>query len=61
MPGLAPGTASCPMFRLLRLIIFTAFAFIAGVLYERSNAEEACNAGGGLWIDNICVGRDLNE
>lgn len=47
------------MFRLLRLIIFTAFAFVAGVLYERSNAKAACEAGGGLWIDDICVGQEL--
>jgi len=47
------------MFRLLRLIMFTAFAFIAGVLYERSNAQTACTNGGGLWIDTICVGTDL--
>jgi hypothetical protein len=47
------------MFRLLRLIIFTGCAFIAGVLYERNNAQTACNEGGGLWIDNICVGTEL--
>lgn len=44
------------MFRLLRLIIFTCIAFIAGVLFERSAAQDACAARGGLWIDNICVG-----
>ena len=47
------------MFRLIRLVIFTGFAFVAGVLYERNNAEVTCTAGGGLWIDNICVGVDL--
>ncbi len=49
------------MFRLLRLIIFTACAFIVGVLYERSNAQTTCQNGGGLWIDNICVGAELNN
>ncbi|WP_342076545.1 hypothetical protein [Yoonia sp. SS1-5] len=47
------------MFRLLRLIMFTMFAFVAGVFYERSNARTACEGGGGLWIDTICVGSEL--
>jgi len=44
------------MFRLLRLLIFTCIAFIAGVLFERNAAQETCAARSGLWIDNICVG-----
>lgn len=44
------------MFRLLRLIILVMFAFVAGMLFERSKAEDICRNGGGLWITGICVG-----
>ncbi len=46
------------MFRLLRLIIFTMFAFVAGMLYERSNAQTACTSDGGEWRDAYCIGVD---
>lgn len=49
------------MFRLLRLIIFSLFAFVAGIFYERSHAGDRCTAGGGLWIDKICVGVELTN
>ena len=44
------------MFRLIRLIILVMFAFVAGMLYERDQAEDRCINGGGLWIAKICVG-----
>lgn len=49
------------MFRLLRTIILVMFAFVAGMLFERSNNEDVCRNGGGLWISDICVGVDLND
>ena len=48
------------MFRLIRTIIVATFAFIAGMLYERGGQKHICEAGGGLWIENICVGAELN-
>jgi hypothetical protein len=44
------------MFRLLRTLILVMFAFVAGMLFERSKAKDICQNGGGLWITNICVG-----
>lgn len=49
------------MFRLVRLIILVMFAFVSGMLFERNNAKEICQNGGGLWISDICVGVDLND
>ncbi|WP_165592453.1 hypothetical protein [Tritonibacter multivorans] len=34
---------------LIRLIIFTAVAFGAGVLFERAGARERCDLAGGEW------------
>jgi len=47
------------MFRLLRTIILVMFAFVAGMLFERSNAREACEALGSLWIMDVCIGTEL--
>ncbi|WP_296423270.1 hypothetical protein [Yoonia sp.] len=49
------------MFRLLRLMILTMLAFVAGMMFERSNARENCETGTGLWISNICVGLDITN
>jgi hypothetical protein len=49
------------MFRLLRTLILVMFAFVAGMLFERSNAQGVCETGGSLWISNICVGLDLSN
>ena len=46
------------MFRLLRLIILVMFAFVAGMMFERSQAQDICENDGGLWITNICVGME---
>jgi len=42
------------MFGLVRLVIFAAVAFVAGVLYERNNASEACKAAGGQYARGLC-------
>lgn len=49
------------MFRLIRLVIVTLFAFVAGMLHERQGAREICEGGGGLWIENICVGAEFER
>ena len=46
------------MFRLLRTIILVLLAFVAGMLFERGNAREACEAIGSLWIMDVCVGME---
>ena len=48
------------MFRLLRTLILVTAAFIAGMLYEREGRQQICERGGGLWIEDICVGKELN-
>ncbi len=47
------------MFRLLRTLILVMFAFVAGMLYERQGRQETCEAGGGLWIENICLAAEM--
>jgi hypothetical protein len=49
------------MFRLLRTIILVMFAFVAGMLFERDGRRGTCEDGGGLWIENICVGTELTN
>lgn len=49
------------MFRLLRTIILVMFAFVAGMLFEREGRQATCENGGGLWIENICVGPEFNQ
>lgn len=48
------------MFRLLRTLILVMFAFIAGMLFEREGYQTICEDGGGLWIENICVGPEFD-
>ena len=43
------------MFRLIRLVIFCAVAFIAGVLYERANTSAACDAVSGFSVNGLCI------
>lgn len=47
------------MFRLFRTFLLVLVAFVAGMLYEREGRRETCENGGGLWIENICVGPEL--
>ena len=42
------------MFGLFRLVILCAIAFLAGVLFERNDAREACEATG-EWQDGLCT------
>jgi hypothetical protein len=49
------------MFRLLRTLILVMIAFIAGMLYEREGSQDICQNGGGLWIENICVGPEFTK
>ena len=49
------------MFRLLRTFILVLFAFEAAMLFERESRQETCEAGAGLWIENICVGSELTN
>lgn len=60
-----PGQHALPfgtifMFRLLRTIILVMFAFVAGMLFEREGSQGICEGGGGLWIENICVGPEFD-
>lgn len=43
------------MFRLIRLVIFVMFAFVAGVFYERAANSERCTANGGTMEDGLCL------
>lgn len=49
------------MFRLLRLILLVIAAFVAGMLYERDGSRAICENGGGLWIEDICVGPEYTN
>ncbi len=49
------------MFRLLRIFILVMFAFVAGMLFEREGRQGLCESGGGLWIENICVGQEFDQ
>ncbi|WP_416318781.1 hypothetical protein [Yoonia sp.] len=44
---------------MLRTFILVMFAFVAGMLYERSSQQEICENGGGLWISNICLAAEM--
>lgn len=46
------------MFGLIRLVILCAIAFIAGVLYERYNIKQACDALDGVASNGLCVVED---
>jgi hypothetical protein len=49
------------MFRVIRLIILVTVAFVAGMLHERNGSRTICENGGGLWIENICVGPEFTQ
>ncbi len=42
------------MFGLIRTVILVLVAFVAGLLFERSQASEACAAAGGEIRDGVC-------
>lgn len=42
------------MFGLIRTAILILVAFVAGLLFERGQAGEACTAQGGTMRDGVC-------
>ncbi|WP_189799494.1 hypothetical protein [Tateyamaria sp. syn59] len=42
------------MFGLIRTAILILIAFVAGLLFERSQAGEACVSQGGVMRDGVC-------
>lgn len=44
------------MFGLFRTLLIAMIAFVAGVLYERHNQSELCDAAGGTWRSGLCGG-----
>ena len=42
------------MFGLFRTAILILIAFVAGLLFERNQAAEACTAAGGEYRDGVC-------
>ena len=49
------------MFGLIRLVILCAVAFVAGVLYERHNVNQACDALDGLASNGLCLVKDVQQ
>ncbi|NSX53258.1 hypothetical protein [Parasulfitobacter algicola] len=46
------------MFRLIRLLIFTAAAFVAGIVYQMVQHSEKCSQAGGEVVRGICTGEN---
>ncbi len=44
------------MFRLIRATFLVLIAFVAGLLFERSQTAEACKAAGGTMAAGLCRG-----
>jgi hypothetical protein len=44
------------MFRPIRTLILILVAFLAGVLYERSQQADKCLARGAHLVDGVCLG-----
>ena len=42
------------MFGLIRTAILILVAFVAGLLFERSQASDACVGKGGVFRDGVC-------
>ena len=49
------------MFGLIRLVVFSALTFVAGVFFERHNVSEACTAQGGLSTDGLCLVNEVRQ
>jgi len=49
------------MFRLIRLIVLVAAAFVIGVFYKRNTAREVCLNGGGVWERATCYGLEAQN
>jgi hypothetical protein len=48
------------MFRLIRLLMFTAIAFVTGLLYERFQQAERCRAAGGQQVGELCMEAEID-
>lgn len=46
------------MFRPIRTIMLFLFAFVAGVLFEKSAQNEHCQDRGGAMSEGLCLGVD---
>ena len=46
------------MFRPIRTLMLLLFAFVAGVLFEKAQTNEACDARGGSMSEGLCLGVD---
>ncbi|MEP2146833.1 MAG: hypothetical protein ABJI45_13945 [Paracoccaceae bacterium] len=46
------------MFRIIRTLIILAVTFVTGVMFERGNMRELCEAGSGNWTGEICLGSE---
>lgn len=46
------------MFRPIRTIMLVLFAFVAGVLFEKSGQNELCSDRGGEMSEGLCLGVD---
>jgi hypothetical protein len=44
------------MFKLIRLPVFAAIAFLAGIFHERNTHTERCTAAGGQVSEGLCEG-----
>ena len=44
------------MFGLIRLVIFTGAAFVAGMLYQSLQHRAACTDAGGTMVEGFCHG-----
>jgi len=42
------------MFGLIRTTVLVLIAFVAGLLYERNRAADACTGAGGEMHDGVC-------
>ena len=42
------------MFGLIRTAVLILVAFVAGLLFERAQATEACEDAGGIMLDGVC-------
>ncbi|APX12671.1 hypothetical protein BWR18_13990 [Tateyamaria omphalii] len=43
-----------PMFGLIRTAVLILIAFVAGLMFERSQASDACTTQGGTMRDGVC-------
>ncbi|WP_371227599.1 hypothetical protein [Roseovarius sp. 2305UL8-3] len=49
------------MFKLIRLPILCAIAFVGGMIYERANVREACTVVGGSSVNGLCIAPEVKR